>query len=466
MKKTKIITSIGPASNSVEVFKEMVLNGANVARINFSHATMEEREKVISTVLTVREDLNKNIAILYDTKGPEFRNENYLGEDVILKDGENIKVYKESPKDLLGFSVNHKKVLNDLETGNIILLENGLMKIEVEQNCEKYLDCKVISGGVLGNKKSLNVPNVKLNIPFIDEDDYNDIVYACRNHGDFLALSFVSSREDILKVKEILKQEHREDLKIISKIESMTGIDNLDEIIDESYGIMVARGDLGVEVPMTRLPIYQKEIIARCREKGKVAIVATEMLESMKKNLRPTRAEVSDVANAVLDGTDAVMLSGETTTGTNPPHVVKYMADICYEAEKYYDNHFRNKMKPGITEAIVSSALESSKVYDIKVIVASTVSGYSARRISNLKPDASILATCTSPNVARGLALNYGIETTVVPFVDSTDKIIDIAREEATKVFNLKTSDKILITGGLSTNTNKRITNFMKIEEI
>ncbi len=466
MKKTKIITSIGPASNSVEVFKEMVLNGANVARINFSHATMEEREKVISTVLTVREDLNKNIAILYDTKGPEFRNENYLGEDVILKDGENIKVYKESPKDLLGFSVNHKGVLNDLETGNIILLENGLMKIEVEQNCEKYLDCKVISGGVLGNKKSLNVPNVKLNIPFIDEDDYNDIVYACRNHGDFLALSFVSSREDILKVKEILKQEHREDLKIIAKIESMTGIDNLDEIIDESYGIMVARGDLGVEVPMTRLPIYQKEIIARCREKGKVAIVATEMLESMKNNLRPTRAEVSDVANAVLDGTDAVMLSGETTTGTNPPHVVKYMADICYEAEKYYDNHFRNKMKPGITEAIVSSALESSKVYDIKVIVASTVSGYSARRISNLKPDASILATCTSPNVARGLALNYGIETTVVPFVDSTDKIIDIAREEATKVFNLKTSDKILITGGLSTNTNKRITNFMKIEEI
>lgn len=466
MKKTKIITSIGPASNSVEVFKEMVLNGANVARINFSHATMDEREKVISTVLTVREDLNKNIAILYDTKGPEFRNENYLGEDVILKDGENIKVYKESPKDLLGFSVNHKEVLNDLETGNIILLENGLMKIEVEQNCEKYLDCKVISGGVLGNKKSLNVPNVKLNIPFIDEDDYNDIVYACRNHGDFLALSFVSSREDILKVKEILKQEHREDLKIISKIESMTGIDNLDEIIDESYGIMVARGDLGVEVPMTRLPIYQKEIIARCREKGKVAIVATEMLESMKKNLRPTRAEVSDVANAVLDGTDAVMLSGETTTGTNPPHVVKYMADICYEAEKYYDNHFRNKMKPGITEAIVSSALESSKVYDIKVIVASTVSGYSARRISNLKPDASILATCTSPNVARGLALNYGIETTVVPFVDSTDKIIDIAREEATKVFNLKKSDKILITGGLSTNTNKRITNFMKIEEI
>ena len=466
MKKTKIITSIGPASNSVEVFKKMVLNGANVARINFSHATMDEREKVISTVLNVRENLNKNIAILYDTKGPEFRNENYLGKDVILKDGENIKVYKETPKDLLGFSVNHKEVLNDLEIGNIILLENGLMKIEVEQNCEEYLDCKVISGGVLGNRKSLNVPNVKLNIPFINEEDYNDIVYACRNNGDFLALSFVSSREDILKVKEILKQEHREDLKIISKIESMTGIDNLDEIIDESYGIMVARGDLGVEVPMTRLPIYQKEIIARCREKGKVAIVATEMLETMKKNLRPTRAEVSDVANAVLDGTDAVMLSGETTTGTNPPHVVKYMSDICYEAEKYYDNHFRNKMKPGITEAIVSSALESSKVYDIKVIVASTVSGYSARRISNLKPDASVLATCTSSNVARGLALNYGIETTVVPFVDSTDKIIDIARKEAIDKFNLKSGDKILITGGLSTNTNKRITNFMKIEEI
>ena len=465
MKKTKIITSIGPSSNSVEVFKEMVLNGANVARINFSHATIEEREKAISTVLQVREELNQNIAILYDTKGPEFRNENYLGKDIILENGKNIKVYKKDANDLSGFSVNHKEVLADLEIGNIILLENGLMKIEVTSICDDYLNCKVISGGALGNRKSLNVPNVKLNIPFIDEDDYNDIVYACKNHGDFLALSFVSSRDDVLKVKEILKKEGREDLKIISKIESMTGIINLDEIIDESYGIMVARGDLGVEVPMTRLPIYQKEIIARCREKGKVVIVATEMFESMKKNLRPTRAEVSDVSNAVLDGTDAVMLSGETTTGKNPIFVVKYMSDICIEAEKYYDNEFRNKMKPGITEAIVSSALESSKVYDIKVIVASTVSGYSARKISNLKPNASILATCTSDSVARGLALNYGITTSVVPFVDSTDKIIDIARSEAISKFGLNSGDKILITGGGSA-SNKRITNFMKIEEI
>lgn len=467
MKKTKIIASIGPASNEVKVFREMVKSGVNVARINFSHATIEERQKAVDTIVKVREELNENIAILYDTKGPEFRNGMLEEGSINLEEGKTIKIVKE---EVLGneerFSVNYPEVLDDLKEKDIILLENGLMKIEVIEKTKDYVNCRILSGGVLGNRKSLNVPNVKLNIPFISGVDYEDIVYACQNKADFIALSFVSSKEDVEKVKDILKEQNREDIKLISKIESMTGIDNIDEIIDISDGIMVARGDLGVEVKMTKLPIYQKLIIEKCREKGKICVVATEMLESMKKNLRPTRAEVSDVANAVLDGTDAVMLSGETTSGKYPVETVKYMADICAEAEKYYDNSFKNKTKKGITETIAASVVESSKVFDIKVVVASSVSGYSARGISNLKPDCYILATCTSEEVARSLALNYGIITTVVPFMHTTDEIIKIAREEAIKIFDLKEKDKILITGGFSKNTEKRITNFMKIEEI
>lgn len=467
MKKTKIITSIGPASNSPEVFEKMVINGANVARINFSHATIPEREKAVATVKEVREKLNKNIAILYDTKGPEFRNGVLENGEINLVPGNTIKIVRE---DVVGneerFSVNYPSVLDDLEVGNVILLENGLMKIEVIEVNAEYINCMIISGGVLGNKKSLNVPNVKLNIPFINDVDYEDIVYACKHDGDFIALSFVSCKEDVLKVRDILKEQGREDIKLISKIESMTGILNIDEIVEVSDGIMVARGDLGVEVPMTKLPIYQKKLIKKCREMGKVCVVATEMLESMKKNLRPTRAEVSDVANAVLDGTDAVMLSGETTSGKYPVETVRYMADICCEAEKFYDNDFSNKTKTGVTETIAASVVESSKVFDIKAVVASTVSGYSARGISNLKPNCMILATCTSSEVARSLALNYGIITTVVPFVHSADEVIDLARKEAIRVFNLEAGDKVLITGGFSDNAEKRITNFMKIEEI
>lgn len=467
MKKTKIITSIGPASNKEEIFEEMVLNGADVARINFSHATKEEREKAVNTIKQVRKKLNKNIAILYDTKGPEFRNGNLENGEIVLKEGKTIKIVKE---EVLGnderFSVNYKEVLDNLKVGNIILLENGLMKVEVIETHKDYINCKIIKGGILGNKKSLNVPGVKLNIPFISEVDYEDIVYACNNDADFIALSFVSTKEDILQVKEILKKENREDIKIISKIESMAGIENIEEILEESDGIMVARGDLGVEVPMTKLPIYQKMLIKKCREVGKVCVVATEMLESMKKNLRPTRAEVSDVFNAVLDGCDAVMLSGETTSGNYPVETVKYMSKICEEAEKYYDNEFKNKTKTGITETIAASVVESARVFDIKAVVASTISGYSAKGISNLKPNCFILATCTTEKVARSLALNYGVITTVVPFVHSADEVIKLGKEEAIKVFDLKEKDKILITGGFSDNTEKRITNFMKIEEI
>ena len=468
MKKTKIICSIGPSSTAPEVMSKMVEVGMNVARINFSHATMEERVAVVESVHKVREMTKKNVAILYDTKGPEFRSGMLENDEITLVEGKTIRLVKET---VLGneerISVNHPQAIDNLKVGSIVLLENGLMKIEVISVEEDGVTCKIINGGVLGNKKSLNAPGVKLDIPFISDIDREDIIYACEHEGDYLALSFVSCMEDVLEAREILKQCNREDMKIISKIESTTGVENLDSIIDVSDGIMVARGDLGVEVPMQQLPRYQKEMIQRCREKGKLVVVATEMLESMKKSARPTRAEVSDVANAVLDGTDAVMLSGETTVGKFPVEVVRYMAEICRDTEEYYDYDYKfaSEREVDITETIADSVVEAASVLDIKLIIASTVSGDTARRISNLKPRCLILAATNSEIVARSLALNYGVYPTIVPTSESTDEVIAVAKEKAKEVMGVKSGDIIAITGGFPKNGAKT-TNLLKIEEV
>ncbi len=468
MKKTKIICSIGPSSTAPEVMSKMVEVGMNVARINFSHATMEERVAVVESVHKVREMTKKNVAILYDTKGPEFRSGMLENDEITLVEGKTIRLVKET---VLGneerISVNHPQAIDNLKVGSIVLLENGLMKIEVISVEEDGVTCKIINGGILGNKKSLNAPGVKLDIPFISDIDREDIIYACEHEGDYLALSFVSCKEDVLEAREILKQCNREDMKIISKIESTTGVENLDSIIDVSDGIMVARGDLGVEVPMQQLPRYQKEMIQRCREKGKIVVVATEMLESMKKSARPTRAEVSDVANAVLDGTDAVMLSGETTVGKFPVEVVRYMAEICRDTEEYYDYDYKfaSEREVDITETIADSVVEAASVLDIKLIIASTVSGDTARRISNLKPRCLILAATNSENVARSLALNYGVYPTIVPTSESTDEVIAVAKEKAKEVMGVKSGDIIAITGGFPKNGTKT-TNLLKIEEV
>lgn len=469
MKKTKIICSIGPSSCNPDVMEKMVYAGMNVARINFSHATLEEKQNVVATVKEVRKRTGEHIAILYDTKGPEFRNGMLENDEINLIEGKMIRVVKEN---VLGneerFSVNYPQALDSLKVGDVILLENGLMKIEVISTDEDGITGKIIVGGVLGNKKSLNVPGVNLDIPFISDVDREDLIYACLNDGDFIALSFVNTKEDVLEARKIFKEYGREDIKVISKIESATGYDNLDEILEVSDGIMVARGDLGVEVPLQTLPFYQKTIIRKCREFGKICIVATEMLESMKKNARPTRAEVSDVANAVLDGTDAVMLSGETTTGKHPIEVVKYMAEICENAESYYDysNSFDSIREVDITETIARSVVDSAAMLDVKVIVAATMSGYSARKISNLKPNSFILATCPSDAVSRSLSLNWGVYSKTVHVYNSTDEIVEDAKMCATEFLNLQRGDIIVITGGFPNNDITKKTNFIKIDEI
>lgn len=468
MKKTKIVCSIGPSSTDPEIMSKMVEAGMNVARINFSHATPEEKLAVVASVHKVREMTGKNVAILYDTKGPEFRNGMVENDEIKLEEGKTIRLVKET---VLGneerISVNHPQAIDSLKVGSIVLLENGLMKIQVESVEEDGVTCRIINGGMLGNKKSLNAPGVKLDIPFISDIDREDIIYACEHEGDYLALSFVSTKEDVLEAREILKQYNREDLKIISKIESTTGFENLDEIIDVSDGIMVARGDLGVEVPMQRLPKCQKLMIQRCREKGKMVIVATEMLESMKKSARPTRAEVSDVANAVLDGTDAVMLSGETTVGKFPIDVVRFMGEICSETEEYYDYdyQFASERDVNITETIANSVVNATNVLDINAIIALTESGDTARRISNLKPRCLVVAATSSEEVARSLAGNYAVYPVIVPHSNNTDEIIAIAKQKAVELLGLEQGNIVAITGGFPRNGAK-MTNLLKIEEI
>ena len=469
MKKTKIVCSIGPASNEVDVMEKMVRAGMNVARINFSHATIEERVKACESVREVRKRTGMNVAILWDTKGPEFRCGIMENDSIELVPGETIDIVKETVTGTKErFSVNHPSAIDSLNVGDIILLENAKMKLEVIAKYEDRVTCKIIDGGVLGNRKSMSVPGIKLNIPYVSDVDREDIIYACEHGGEFLALSFVSTKEDVLEVKEILKEHNREDLQIICKIESALGIENLEDILSVSDGVMVARGDLGTEVPSEMVPIYQKQMINTCRRLGKISIVATEMLETMMDNMRPKRAETSDIANAVLDGTDAVMLSGETTVGKHPIETVAAMAKICETTEKYasFDYAFDIESLDNITKSIASNVVLSTDALGAKLICAATISGRTARVISNLKPDAPILALCTDEKTGRQLALNWGVYAGTLPYLDSTDEVLLQSVEKAKEFMELNKGDLIVITGGFPNTETKRITNLMKIEEI
>lgn len=466
MKRTKIVCSIGPASNQVDIMEQMVLAGMNVARINFSHATMEERQIAQDSAREVRKRTGRNVAILWDTKGPEFRSGVLENDSINLVDGKTIRIVKEN---VLGneerITVNHPQVLDDLVPGDFILLENAKMKVEVESNDDDGgVTCRIINGGVLGNRKSLSIPGKKLNIPYISEMDRQDIIYSCEHGGEFLAISFVSGPEDVLEVKEILKEHGREDLQIICKIESELGIQNLEKILEVSAGIMVARGDLGTEIPSEMLPIVQKDMVKTCRRMGKICIVATEMLETMMENMRPKRAETSDIANAVFDGTDAVMLSGETTIGKHPIETVRAMANICETAEKYAEFDYE-PTENNITTAIARSVVDSVDILNAKLICAATMSGKTARVISNLKPNSTILALCPDDKTGRRLALNWGIYSANVGEMENTDDIIKAAKEKAIQMFNLEKNDIVVITGSFPKHQTEH-TNLMKIEEI
>ena len=469
MKKTKIVCSIGPASNEVDVMEQMVLKGMNVARVNFTHATIEERDKAISSVREVRKRTGKSVAILWDTKGPEFRSGMLENDSIELINGNTIRMVKE---EVLGnnerFSVNHPEAIDSLSVGDTILLENAKMRLEVISKEDDGVTCKVVAGGTLGNRKSMSVPGVKLNIPYVSEADRKDIEYACANGGEYLALSFVSCKEDVLEIKEILKQHNREDLQIICKIESDLGIKNLESILEVSDGVMVARGDLGTEIPSEMLPIVQKQMIATCRRLGKIAIVATEMLETMMENNRPKRAETSDIANAVFDGTDAVMLSGETTVGKHPIETVAAMAKICETAEKYAEFHYSEEEERvvDVQSAIADAVVDTTKRLNAKLICAATISGSTARVISNLKPKATVLALVPDEKTGRRLALNWGVYPTLLPVCNSTDEVLTKSIASAKEYTDLVKGDIVITTGGFPNNAVSRTTNLMKIEVV
>ena len=469
IKRTKIICSIGPATEDEETLTKLAKEGMNVVRLNFSHGNYEEYTMRKKLVEKVREKTGYHIGLLYDTKGPDFRTLQMENDGVELVEGKTIRIVKE---DVLGtserISVNYKNVLDKLEKGDTILFDDGLMMVKVESREKDGVTCEIINGGILSSRKGVATPGVSLDIPFLSEQDRKDIEFACDNDGDFLALSFVTCANDIKDVRKILKAKNRSDMKIISKVESKTAIDNLDEIIAESDGIMVARGDLGVEMPMQELPILQKLMIQKCREQGKFCIVATEMLASMYTSSRPTRAEVSDIANAVLDGCDAVMLSGETTVGKHPVEAVRYMSDICKQAEEYYDYGYEYEYNhdKAITAAVAKAVVASIEEVDAKAIVVPTMGGHSARVMSNLKPSPIIIAICPTEKVARSLALNFGVYCSVVPIIDKYEEIIRVAREESTRILKLNKKDVIVITGGIHSDSEVNQTNFLKIEEI
>lgn len=468
MKKTKIVASIGPSSYDPDVFEKMVLAGANVARINFSHATEEEKERGVATVNEVRRRTGMNIGIMYDTKGPELRCGEMENGEIELKEGEVINIVKEQ---VVGtqqqFSVNHPHVIDLLSIGNTVLLENGLMQLEVVGHNRNQVRCIVRMGGRLGSKKSMSVPGVRLQIPFLSDVDLRDIIYACEHEGDFLACSFVSTPADVMVVRSVLVAQNRADMKVIAKIESQEGMDNLDAICQVADGIMVARGDLGVEVPMEDLPIYQKRIISTCRRHGKICIVATEMLESMKHSIRPTRAEVTDVSNAVFSGTDAVMLSGETTTGEYPVEAVSFMAKICSHTEDshHYKNIYAKPHPSTIAEIMCTSVAATANELGAKLIVVPTVKGVSARLLSNLEPICPILALTSDKHIMRSLALNYGV---YAKLVDESQLLSEgsflSAQNEARKWMDFSEGDIVITTGGFHADPQEGQTNFMKVD--
>ena len=467
MKKTKVICTIGPASDSVEVMGKMVNAGMNCARINLSHATKEDILKTIGVIREVRKQCNLPVAIMYDTKGPEFRTLKFKDGGVTLKQGDTIKMSKSCVQGNENeFGVNHSDAIDFIKVGDKVLIDNALFELEVIGKEDDYVLLKALGEGKIQNHKTINVPGVNLKLNFMSDMDKQDITFAAQHSCDYLALSFVNTREDVIEARKIVEKAGGDAL-IISKIESPTGIENIDDIIEESDGIMVARGDLGVELPIEELPMFQKSIIKKCRQKGRFAIVATEMLASMYESPRPTRAEVSDVANAILDGTDCVMLSGETTIGKYPVSAVEIMGKICEYVESTidYSKHVSYKGTIGISDTIAKLVTEAAEYTDIKVIVTTTMTGFTARKISNLRPNATILACCPSKHIAEKVVLNFGVKPVITDIYKATDKMVENAREMAKKEFNLKKGDLIIITGGFPIGESRK-TNYLRIMEI
>ncbi len=469
MRRTKIVCTIGPASEEKEVFKELVKSGLNVARLNFSHGNHEEHKKRIEMIKEVRMEMDIPIAIMLDTKGPEIRTGLFENGYAELETG---GLFEITVKDIIGndniSSVSYGGLPEDVSVGSKILIDDGLIELEVEKiKDSESVICRILNGGMVKDRKSINIPDVQINLPALTEKDIADIMFGIENDIDYIAASFIRKADDVNAILKVLEDNGAGDINIISKIENRQGVDNIDEIIEASKGVMVARGDLGVEIPTEEVPMVQKMIIRKCNIQSKPVITATQMLDSMIRNPRPTRAEATDIANAILDGTDAIMLSGETAAGKYPVESIKTMANIARITEESinYRKVLAEKRKlkaESITYAVSHATCSTALDLDATAIITTTSSGYTPRMVSKFRPKAPIIAATTSEKVRRRMALLWGVYSVSTVEGRSTDDIFKRAVQKSKEAGYVKDGELIIITAGVPVGVAGS-TNLMKV---
>lgn len=468
MRKTKIVCTLGPASDSEDILRKLMQKGMDVARINFSHGTHEEHKKRVDNFIKVRESLSLPIPLLLDTKGPEIRTGKFESGEIQLKEGDSFVLVNE---DIVGNStrctITYKELYKDVKRGGRILINDGLVELEVENIKGKDIHCRVLNGGTLGNNKGINVPNAEIHLPSMTQKDVEDIIFGIQNGFDLIAASFVRKASDVIEIKKVLEKNGGHGIKVIAKIENREGIQNFDEIIKVADGIMVARGDLGVEIPVEEVPIVQKQLIEKCYKNGKPVITATQMLDSMIRNPRPTRAEASDVANAIYDGTSVIMLSGETAAGKYPVETLEVMSKIAEKAENAiaYWKRFSSReydIMSSVTNAISHATCTTAMDLEASAIITVTQSGHTARMISRFRPACPIIATTTDPMVQRQLMLSWGVTPYLVNEASSTDEMFDMGVEKALTSGYVKNGDLVVITAGVPIGVSGT-TNILKV---
>jgi len=472
MRKTKIICTLGPASDQEEVLLEMIKAGMNVARFNFSHGTHPEQKAKMDMVRAARKKLGKPVAILLDTKGPEIRTGLYKNGKIEIKEGQTFTLTtREVEGDETIVSINYAGLPQDVSVGTKILIDDGLIGFEVQSVTDTDIICKALNDGPLSNRKSVNVPGIKLNMEYISPKDRDDLIFGCKEKVDYVAASFARNKQDMLDLRKVLDENGGEKIAVIAKIENMEGVENVDEILDIADGIMVARGDLGVEVDFELLPMIQKSLIKKCIHRGKIVVTATQMLDSMTKNPRPTRAEVSDVANAVFDGTGAIMLSGETGVGKYPVETIRTMAKIAENAEnsmRYHSSGEFEDIQPVgdvITNAIAHAVCATSEDLDAECIVAFTDSGFTANAVSCRKPEKTIVGATPDPVVFHKMSLFWGVQPSLVKRPKSGTDLFLQAVRAAVQTLDAKVDDVIVITAGMPVGRTP-YTNTMRVMSI
>ncbi len=470
MRRTKIVCTLGPISGNEAVIEEMLKSGMNVARLNFSHGDHPYHKAMLDSFRRVRDRLKLPAAVLLDTKGPEIRTINISGDKTELRAGDKLTLVTAESKNKNGVKITYNDLPKKLSGGEKILIDDGKIALSVDSVTDTDINCTVSVGGTLLSYKSINIPNVSLDMPYISEKDEKDILFGIENDVDFIAASFVRSKDDVIELRKLLDYHGGHSIRIISKIENTEGINNFDEILAHSDGVMIARGDMGVEIEFERLPGLQKKFIRKCYSAGKMVITATQMLESMIHSTMPTRAEISDVANAVFDGTSAVMLSGETAIGDNPALTVRTMAKIAERAEKdafEMDAYkgINHTVSNNVTNAVCDAACTTARDLSAKAIIAVTKSGTSARRVSKFRPDQPIVASTPDIKTFHQLSLSWGVSPVVAIGQDSEESLFRHAIDCAKKIDIVSDGDTVVITAGMPLNTSGT-TNLLKVATV